>query len=64
VSRALGGCDFFDCVIPLCRDAHRAFDAHRLDILPLLTHEEQAHAVSHLGIVAAYHRLTGRREIA
>lgn len=61
VSRALGGCDQPACVIGLCRHAHRAYDEHELDILGLLTLEEQAHAVAHLGIARAYRRLTGQR---
>lgn len=51
-----------DDVVPLCRDHHREYDARRLDLLPHLTHAEQAAAVRHVGIVAAYRRATGRRE--
>lgn len=62
ISRAQGGCDHPECVIPLCRHDHRAYDHQRtLDVLPLLTREEQAHAVEHVGIVAAYRRLTNNR---
>ena len=62
VPRSLGGCSKAACVIPLCRDAygqgcHREYDEHRLEVLPLLTLEEQAHAVSHVGISRAL-RLT------
>ena len=59
VDRSLGGCDDAACTIPLCRTAHEAYDAHELDILPLLTYDEQAHAVGHLGILRALERITG-----
>ena len=57
--RAIGGCDHEDCVIGLRRADHRMYDAGRLDILPYLTLAEQAHAVSHLGILGALRRTTG-----
>jgi len=59
VSRALGGCDDELCIIPLTRRQHRLYDRGELDILPYLTLEEQAHAVSHLGILGALKRTTG-----
>lgn len=58
IDRSLGGCDDPLCVIALCPLDHRLYDEHRLDILPLLNHCEQAHAVSHLGIVGALERTT------
>jgi hypothetical protein len=61
VPRSLGGCDNADCVIPLCRTHHRAYDEHKLDILPLLTWNEQAHAASHLGLIGALQRTTNSR---
>lgn len=57
--RSIGGCDDALCTIPLCRPVHEAFDAHEFDALPLLTYEEQAHAVGHLGILRALRRITG-----
>lgn len=48
-----------DAVVPLCRDHHRAYDAHRLDLLPYLTLEEQAYAASKLGLVRALKRVGG-----
>jgi hypothetical protein len=36
VDRSLGGCDHADCVVPLCRTCHRAYDEHGLDLLPAL----------------------------
>lgn len=48
--------------IPLCQDCHRNYDARSLDILPLLTYEEQAAAVALVGITRAVHRMTGQRE--
>lgn len=50
-----------DAVIPLCRECHQAYDAHKLDILALLTIDEQLVAVDAAGgIYRAYKRLTGR----
>jgi hypothetical protein len=57
--RALGGCDHEDCVIGLPRTLHRQYDDGKLDILPFLSLEEQAHAVAHLGILGALRRTTG-----
>lgn len=63
--RSIGGCDQPDCTIPLCRAVcHPAYDEHRLDLLPYATKAEQAHAVSHLGIAAAFKRITNDREAA
>lgn len=63
IPRSLGGCDSADCVVPLCRRAdgsgcHREYDEGRLELLPLLTWSEQAHAVSHVGIAAALRQTT------
>ena len=57
--RAIGGCDDELCVVPLTRFNHLCYDRGELDILPHLTLEEQAHAVSHMGILAALKRTTG-----
>jgi hypothetical protein len=38
-----------DAVIPLCRPHHRAFDAHEIDVLSVLTLEEQLRAVEDAG---------------
>ena len=65
ISRAQGGCDDPDCVLPLCRAHHDAYDHQRtLDVLPHMTRAEQAHAVAHVGIVAAIRRLTNDRNAA
>lgn len=62
VSRAQGGCEDPLCVIPLCRKHHREYDADRtLDVLPVLNREEQAHAVSHVGLISALERTTNVR---
>lgn len=58
---ANGGCHDPLCVIPLCRADHRLYDGRALDVLPVLTREEQAHAVNHVGIVTAYQRTTNSR---
>jgi hypothetical protein len=63
VSRALGGCDHEDCVIGLTRSQHRAYDEGRLSVLEYLTLDEQAHAVSHLGILGALRQTTGDRYV-
>jgi hypothetical protein len=63
VSRAKGGCDHEDCIVPLPRMAHRLYDRGELDILPYLTLDEQAHAVAHLGILGALRRTTGERYV-
>lgn len=64
VPRSLGGCDHPDCVVPLCRRCHRAFDERRLDLLVHLEprlRAELAHAVGHLSLIALLERLTGER---
>jgi hypothetical protein len=38
-----------DAVIPLCRDHHTAYDSHELDVLAVLTLEEQLRAVEDAG---------------
>jgi hypothetical protein len=46
-----------DAIVPLCREHHTAFDAHRIDLLPHLTYAEQAEAVRVIGIERARERL-------
>jgi 5-methylcytosine-specific restriction endonuclease McrA len=48
-------------VIPLCRLCHNRQHTAKLDILPYLTLEEQAHAASLVGIASAYRHTTGDR---
>lgn len=60
-SRAQGGCNHTDCVVPLCRACHDAFDQRRLDLLPALEphyRRELAHALMHLGLEGLRRRLT------
>lgn len=63
--RGLGGCDDPLCCVPLCRTAkggcHRDYDDGKLDLLPKLAYDEQAHAASHLGLLGALRRTTGDR---
>ena len=62
--RSLGGCDHPDCVVPMCWTHLRAYDTGRLDLLGYLEPRRRAevvHAVSHLGLIGAYRRLTGGR---
>lgn len=47
---------------PMCRPCHGDYDAHRLDLVPHLSHAEMAAAVGHVGIVSALRRLQGRRD--
>jgi hypothetical protein len=65
-SRGKGGCDHPDCVIPLCRSCHRAFDEGTLDLLPRLAdseawQDEQAHPILRHGVspVELVRRLSG-----
>lgn len=48
-------------IVPLCRVCHRAYDEGRLDILPVLTREEQAYVVGLVGLTEAYRRTTNER---
>lgn len=59
--RALQGCDDAECVIPACRPCHREYDQGLIDILPVLSKGEQAHAVEHSGVLAMLHQVTGVR---
>lgn len=67
--RGRGGCDHPDCVIPLTRAEHDAFDAGRLSVLETmvargmwaeLAHPILCHKVSPLTLVE---RLTGRPHV-
>lgn len=49
-----------DDTVPLCRECHRLYDARELCLLPVLTLDEQAAAVRHVGIERALHRLSGQ----
>lgn len=65
-ARGTGGCDSPRCVVPLDRACHRLFDEGKLDLLPFLEPRyrvEVAHCVMHMGLVGAYRRLTGSREM-
>ena len=48
-----------DDVVPLCVSCHYAYDHRKVSLLEVLTHEEQAAAVSHIGLVRAMDRLSG-----
>lgn len=64
IPRSMGGCNDSDCVVPLCRDCHRAYDSEGFDLLPYLEavyRTEQKHAVEHVGIARAYQRITNER---
>jgi hypothetical protein len=58
------GCDDVDCVVPMCWPHRHLYELGRLDLLHHLEprwRREIAHAVSHLGLITAYRRLTGGR---
>jgi hypothetical protein len=62
--RALGGCDHPDCVVPLCRTHHRAYDRGELDLVAYLEprwRREAAHAVAHVGLAGALRRISSDR---
>ena len=60
--RSLGGCDHPDCTVGLRADLHRLYDmGEDVGLLERLTLEEQAHAVTHLGILGALERTTNER---
>jgi hypothetical protein len=64
VPRSLGGCNERDCVVPLCRSHHRAYDRRALDLLPYLEpggRAELAHALMHLPLLGLLQRVTGAR---
>ncbi|HEX6024382.1 MAG TPA: hypothetical protein VFZ00_20505 [Solirubrobacter sp.] len=51
-----------DSVVPLCREHHQMYDAHRLDLMGVLTVSEQAQAVLDAGgLELARRRISGRR---
>lgn len=52
-----------DDIVPLCRVCHSAYDRREVSLLEVLTLDEQAAAVSHIGIWRAAHRLTGQRDV-
>lgn len=56
VPRTQGGCDSEHCICPLPRLLHDLYDDGKLDLLPWLTLEEQAHAASHAGLLGALKR--------
>jgi 5-methylcytosine-specific restriction endonuclease McrA len=48
-------------IVPLCPGCHRQYDGRTLNLLPYLSHDEQAAAVGHVGIISALRRLTNER---
>jgi hypothetical protein len=61
IPRSLGGCGDPLCVVPLCRRCHRAYDRGELDLLPHLEpawRPQLAHAVGHVGLIAALRRIS------
>jgi hypothetical protein len=67
IPRSLGGCGDRLCVVPACRDCHRAYDRGELDLLPYLEpawRAQLAHAVGHVGLIGALRRISGTRSAA
>jgi hypothetical protein len=67
VPRSAGGCDEADCVVPLDRRCHRAYDRGELDLLPYLEpryRAELAHGLLHLGLLGLLGRASGTRWVA
>lgn len=64
VDRSLGGCDDQLCVWEGCPSCHRLYDDGDLDLLPVISKEEQAHAVLHVGLIGALRRITNDRRAA
>lgn len=64
-SRAQGGCDHPDCVVPLCRACHRAFDEGHVDLEPVLALDafaaERSHMAGHMSFQRCVQRLRGER---
>jgi hypothetical protein len=50
-----------DNICPLCEHHHKLFDTHQLDLLPYLDLREQGYVAGVLGLMGAFHRLTGLR---
>lgn len=58
IPRSLGGGSHADSVIPLCRSCHDAQHRGEIEMLALMTTEEQVEAVRVVGIARAYRVLT------
>ena len=58
IARSIGGKMKPESVLPLCFRCHRLQHEHRLEILPLLTLDEQLEAVRVVGSARAYALLT------
>lgn len=64
VPRRRGGCEHPDCVVPLCRTCHRAFDDGRLELLAHLEpgfRSELGHALTHVSLAWVVRRVTAGR---
>lgn len=65
ISRSRGGCGDPLCSVPLCRLHHQAYGRGELDLLPYLEpawRPQLAHAVGHVGLIAALRQISGWRE--
>jgi hypothetical protein len=63
-ARTHGGCDHPDCVVPLCRNCHRAFDNGAIDLEPIIAlpefRVERSHMADHMSFRQCIKRLNGR----
>lgn len=59
IPKSLGGKATYDSVIPLCRACHDAQHRREIELLPLMTREEEMEAVRAVGLARAYRYLTG-----
>lgn len=59
IPKSLGGKATYDSVIPLCRACHNAQHRREIELLPIMTREEQMEAVRAVGLARAYRYLTG-----
>jgi 5-methylcytosine-specific restriction endonuclease McrA len=57
IPRSLGGGQEADATVPLCSTCHAKYDGGRLDLLPVLSYEEQAHAAKTVGLLRALQRI-------
>ena len=57
IARSQGGTDDPRGIVPLCAGDHYLYDSHDLDLGGVLTRDEEAYAVSLVGLEAAYRRI-------
>jgi 5-methylcytosine-specific restriction endonuclease McrA len=58
IPKSLSGKNTYDSVLPLCRACHDAQHRGEIELLPLMTRDEQVEAVRAVGLARAYRYLT------